>query len=158
LYLTLTRQLRLGLSEDPDEDGLTVDQEVLLGTQPRVPDSDGDGLADGEEALVHLTDPLLADSDGDGVNDLVEMRAGTNPLLAGSVLRVVATPVSPALRDHRLNWPAAEGKRYALFRSHEVGSGNFLLLEDDVPVLGGQAEFIDVNPPPGPLYYWVTAE
>ena len=34
---------------DSDRDGLSDDQEALLGTDPANPDSDGDGLSDGEE-------------------------------------------------------------------------------------------------------------
>jgi Bacterial TSP3 repeat len=42
-------------------------------------DSDGDGLSDEEERLLG-TNPLLADSDGDGFDDLEELLAGTDPL------------------------------------------------------------------------------
>lgn len=46
-------------------------------------DSDGDGLSDGRERLVHGTDPLLADTDGDGLTDVDEIHVhGTEPLLA----------------------------------------------------------------------------
>ena len=43
---------------DPDEDGLTTDEEPLLGTDPAVPDTDGDSLNDGpqvaEDLLAHI--------------------------------------------------------------------------------------------------------
>lgn len=66
--------------DDPDEDGLSTGQEAQLGTSPFNPDSDGDGLTDGEEVLTRLTDPLLADSDGDQIPDGLEVLAATDPL------------------------------------------------------------------------------
>ncbi len=68
---------------DPDGDGLDADQEADLGTDPGLADTDGDGLADGEEGgRVHGTDPLDPDSDDDGAWDGPEVAAGTDPLTA----------------------------------------------------------------------------
>jgi outer membrane protein OmpA-like peptidoglycan-associated protein len=92
-------------SDDPDKDGLTMDQErerktdpcnpdtdgdglpdgdeVRAHTDPLKPDTDGDGLSDGDETKKSLTDPLKADTDGDGLNDGDEvMKYTTNPLKA----------------------------------------------------------------------------
>jgi outer membrane protein OmpA-like peptidoglycan-associated protein len=55
---------------DPDDDGLTTEEETIIGTDPFNPDTDGDGIPDGVE--VHgpnPTNPLLPDSDGDGLCD-----------------------------------------------------------------------------------------
>ena len=41
--------------EDPDHDGLTNLQEFQNGTDPRNPDTDGDGLTDGQEVLMYHT-------------------------------------------------------------------------------------------------------
>ncbi len=43
------------------------------GTDPGNPDSDGDGLLDGEEVAIFLTDPNTADQDSDGLNDREEL-------------------------------------------------------------------------------------
>lgn len=68
---------------DPDNDGLTTAQEEALGTDPFNPDTDGDGLLDGEEVRQHGTDPLDRDSDDDTLDDGVEVASGclspTNP-------------------------------------------------------------------------------
>ena len=66
--------------EDPDRDGLTNLQEFQLGTNPINPDTDGDGLNDGDEVNKYHTNPLLADTDGDLIPDGVEITTGTNPL------------------------------------------------------------------------------
>ena len=66
---------------DPDEDGLPTWREIELGTDPFNPDTDGDGLNDGEEILVYGTNPTMRDSDGDGLSDGEEVLVlGTNPL------------------------------------------------------------------------------
>jgi hypothetical protein len=71
--------------EDPDHDGLTNLQEFQNGTDPHNPDTDGDGLTDGQEVMLYHTSPLFADSDGDGIPDGVEVTMGTNPLDSTSV-------------------------------------------------------------------------
>jgi hypothetical protein len=67
---------------DSDQDGLTTEEEVRLGTDPQDPDSDHDSLSDLMET-THQTDPLNPDSDHDGYLDGIEVRAGYNPLGPG---------------------------------------------------------------------------
>ncbi len=57
------------IAQDNDGDGLSSEQEALLGTDPANPDTDGDGLSDGDEYFIYFTDPLSVDSDGDGLSD-----------------------------------------------------------------------------------------
>jgi hypothetical protein len=66
--------------EDADRDGLTNLAEYNAGTDPQNPDTDADGLNDGDEVLKYKTSPLLADSDGDLIPDGVEIQTGTDPL------------------------------------------------------------------------------
>ena len=47
---------------DGDADGLSNDEEALVGTSPGSPDSDGDGLLDGDEFATRGTDPLRTDT------------------------------------------------------------------------------------------------
>jgi len=54
---------------DLDGDGLLNDEETELGTDPRDPDSDRDGLWDGNEVKSYGTDPLNPDSDEDAIDD-----------------------------------------------------------------------------------------
>lgn len=73
-------------SVDSDRDGLTDDQELQLGTDPRNPDTDGDQLSDGDEVKKYRTDPKKADTDGDGYSDAQEIKNGYNPLGTGKCL------------------------------------------------------------------------
>jgi hypothetical protein len=66
---------------DTDGDGIIDSQEATLGTNPNNPDSDGDGLTDGQEVNTYNTNPLSSDSDGDGLGDGVEVNTyHTDPL------------------------------------------------------------------------------
>jgi hypothetical protein len=65
--------------QDEEPDGLTNAEEFAHGTDPLDPDSDDDGLTDGEEVLTYSTDPLDRDTDDDGLEDGAEIAAGTDP-------------------------------------------------------------------------------
>ncbi len=53
---------------DTDADGLTDNVELAIGLDPNNPDTDGNGVADGDE-----------DTDGDGLTNLQEVQIGTDP-------------------------------------------------------------------------------
>jgi len=68
---------------DEDNDGIEKCDEEKLGTDPKNPDTDGDGLMDGEEINTYKTNPLKADTDGDGLMDGAEIHQyKTDPLVA----------------------------------------------------------------------------
>lgn len=90
---------------DTDQDGIPDDIEVLLGLNPNNPDSNGNGVWDGDEdfdgdglrnswEILWGYNPMLADSnstdtpdgerdqDTDGLTNLQEQAAGTNPTVA----------------------------------------------------------------------------
>lgn len=60
---------------DNDQDGLSDEEEKILGTDPNKRDTDQDGLDDPHEAKWG-TDPLNPDTDGDGFLDGDEIKAG----------------------------------------------------------------------------------
>jgi len=85
VYFQLALGLTLPLSgnADSDHDGLTNKEEKALGTDPKNPDTDGDGLSDGDEVHKYHTDPLLKDTDHDGLSDGDEfLKYHTDPLKA----------------------------------------------------------------------------
>lgn len=67
-------------SADDDKDGLTNAEEAALGTDPKNPDSDDDGISDGDEVNVYGSDPLNLDTDGDTLYDGGELVYGTGIL------------------------------------------------------------------------------
>ena len=114
---------------DSDDDGLSDELEITIGTDPSLPDSDADGasdsdeidfygtdaldpdtdadeLADAEELLTYGTNPLLDDTDGDGVSDGEEVTGWSDPLDAASV---PATPTpSPTSPPESTSEPTTE--------------------------------------------------
>lgn len=64
---------------DTDKDGLSDQQEIELGLDPNNPDSDGDGLTDGDENKLYGTNPLNRDTDKDTYPDGDEVKNGYNP-------------------------------------------------------------------------------
>ncbi len=66
-------------AKDNDMDGLTNEEEKLLGTNLTKADSDNDGLFDYHEVKIYGTNPLLKDTDGDGHEDKKEVVDGFNP-------------------------------------------------------------------------------
>ncbi len=81
--------------DDIDGDGLSNEFEQMYNLDPYSPDSDGDGILDGDEdddgdGLTNFeenqlgTNPLNSDTDGDGFIDKREIEKGTDPLDANS--------------------------------------------------------------------------
>ncbi len=64
---------------DKDHDGLTDDEEKLLGTDMWSSDSDGDSISDIDEVQKYKTDPMKSDTDGDSFWDGLEIMGGYNP-------------------------------------------------------------------------------
>ncbi|MDD2600814.1 MAG: hypothetical protein PHO37_16600, partial [Kiritimatiellae bacterium] len=67
-------------NNDDDGDGLTNQRECRHGADPYCPDTDGDGLSDGDEVLGtyvnghrYTSNPASRDTDGDGIEDSDEL-------------------------------------------------------------------------------------
>ncbi len=96
------------LTGDDDNDGLTGDREIAIGSDPFDADSDTDGLLDGEEVNTYGTDPLLLDTDGDGLIDGVEVEQyQTDPTLADTDLDGVTDGVEVATGTDPLQFNAS---------------------------------------------------
>jgi hypothetical protein len=69
-------------AEDSDSDNYLDVLELEVGLDPYNPDTDGDGVADGDEVNIYFTDPWYWDTDGDGIADGEELFGIlTNPLV-----------------------------------------------------------------------------
>jgi outer membrane protein OmpA-like peptidoglycan-associated protein len=76
-YLSFTVGLKYMVvsgDKDKDDDGIENKDEKILGTDFKNPDTDGDGLNDGEEINQTMTSPLNPDSDADELSDYEELK------------------------------------------------------------------------------------
>ena len=101
------------------------------GTHPNNPDSDGDGLRDGEEVFSHGSDPNIVDTDDDGFDDGFEVKTGFDPGDASSTPDAVSS-IRTAV-EFRFN--AAVGESYRIEATTDLQSWN--TIEDTIPGTGG---------------------
>jgi plastocyanin len=80
-----------GEKADPDNDGLDNYSEFIEQTEPMKADSDEDGLADGDEVKIYLTDPVNKYTDSRPV-------AEQNGYTDGSQIRNEYDPITPGLK------------------------------------------------------------
>ena len=135
---------------DCDGDGLTNLQEFQLGTSPINPDSDGDGVSDGNEVNRMVngspapTNPLKADTDGDGLRDGAE--TGT-----GVFVDANNTGTDPLLLD-------SDGDGFS--DGHEVIRGSIPTDNTSIPNLTNPTPLVNLNATglsEGPLATWPNA-
>jgi hypothetical protein len=90
---------------DLDGDNYPDAQELEIGLDPTNIDTDGDGVADGDELNIYGTDPFTWDSDGDGLSDGTELYdTHTDPLVwedhsGGETDTAAATSAEPVAED-----------------------------------------------------------
>ena len=150
-------QIQIVLSDDPDDDGLTNTEELALGSNAHLMDTDGDGLSDYDEARVHGTNPVMADSDGDGVSDLLELMAGTNPMDPASAL--LPRMMRGAGNQLELIWPSVAGRSYSVLRSFDLEGTAFDFVATGVLGTGADCSLIDSDTAVNPrAFYWVLPE
>ncbi len=101
--LSNTEERTLGTdpnNPDTDDDGLTDGQEVnIYGTNPKNNDTDGDTLLDGYEVNVLHTSPKLADTDSDGINDNVDPDPGRPPTLTPTFTITPSPTSTPTMTE-----------------------------------------------------------
>lgn len=98
------------------------------GTSPTNPDSDGDGLTDGQEVNTYHTNPNLADTDGDGFNDGFEVSTGFDPNSAASTPDTLSSILTAV--EYRFN--AALGVSYRIEVSTDLATWTTL----ETPITG----------------------
>ncbi|MBX7195788.1 MAG: thrombospondin type 3 repeat-containing protein [Sandaracinaceae bacterium] len=111
--------------ESPDAPFVTIDVGPLPDVPPLPGDTDGDGIADADEA-AHGTDPSNPDTDGDGLGDGVEVLAGTDPTSRASRIPdtdfYVVLPYMEAEIHRPLDFRARLGRADIFFLVDTTGS------------------------------------
>ena len=101
-----------------------------------VVDSDADGIPDDVELRYGLNPTNNPDArldlDGDGRTNLDEWRSGTALNDPADVLSLNISHVSPSLI--RLDFPAKPGRRYKLQFTQQLGSANWMTIQEVTPV------------------------
>jgi FtsZ-interacting cell division protein ZipA len=82
-------EIKAIIKTDSDLDGVSDEEEKRIGTNADNPDTDGDGLLDGDEVRLYHSDPLKSDTDGDGITDGKAVRMNKNPLTGKSLVSPV---------------------------------------------------------------------
>jgi hypothetical protein len=135
---------------DADGDVLGDEEEILLGTDPGNPDSDGDGVLDGFEVKIHGTDPLNPDSDGDGLTDGDELDVhGTDPTNADTdgdgltdgeeVNEIGSSPLSPA---EIWELTGSSDRRFGRDQRNRIVTGVLMLSDDRTYILAIEGEAV----------------
>ena len=109
------------------------------------------------------TDPNDPDTDDDGVLDGDEVPAGTNPNQAGDAFKITSFAAKTgdfimAVRTpYEVKWSSVAGKTYSVFRTTNLLSG-FLILQSNVLATPPVNTFIDTLPPEPKASYSVGVE
>ncbi len=133
---------------DDDNDGLSDDDEGLLGTDPLLVDTDSNGIDDPDE-----------DADGDGFGNLEEIELlGTDPLDPGS--RFAVAIIRSAAGPFELRFPSKSGTSYTVesgpapdnlgFQSSHPGIDGEIVVPISSTVATGSRGFFRVRATPGP--------
>ena len=121
----------VSLQPDNDGDRLSNAEELALGTNPNLADTDGDGIPDGWE-IRHGLDPLAAadgawDRDGDGYTNLQEYWAATDPTMRASFPgKASVTNATDAVRQVLLRLALAPSQPTNRCFSGQTLSGGYL--------------------------------
>jgi len=99
-----------------------------------------------------------ADTDGDGMNNWQEWVAGTNPIDASSLLKMLAPSIT--LSGVTVQWQSVSGKTYFIQRCGNLSvPASFLTLQGNIAGQAGTTTYLDLTATgPGPFFYRVGVQ
>jgi len=104
---------------------------------PPSQDSDDDTLPDYDEVYLYGTNPRLRDSDSDGMDDNDELVAGSNPAFSGDVFAITSAGAGPSGIGFIISWNSHDGRLYTLRSALELsGPWGDIAGFVDVPATG----------------------
>jgi parallel beta-helix repeat protein len=126
-------------------------QAVLVTTT----DTDADGLPDSYEnahpGLNRLVNDAALDLDADGISNLGEFRAGTDPAVPASRLRLTASTTGS---DIALDLATAVGVTYEIEKKADLGAGDWAVFMDNLLGDGTTIHIIDPAAPGAPRGFY----
>lgn len=134
---TCTELVTCGDKSDPDRDGLDNKAEFDTGTDPNNNDSDKDGIADGDEALIFSSDPLLSKTYRNGdYQDADFVKGGYDVQTNEPYTNERLVTIKTAIKQYGLHQPTLT----------TLGSLSFQLYEFTDPSLPALPADLDVSP------------
>lgn len=110
-----------------------------------------EGAVSAASAPTLVLDPN-ADSDGDGVSNAAEDLAGTNPLDATSVFRVLSIVPNGAANAWQVTWTSVVGKRYQVEYSLDLTTGSFTAVSAVLTATSATTSYTDQSTTPRGFY------
>ncbi len=97
-------------------------------------------------SVSNLLSQASADADGDGVPNLLEYKAGTDPVDPQSRFQLLSEKSNGTINRHiKLKWNAAPAKRYVIESANSVFSTNWVVIASNLIGNAGICEYVDTN-------------
>ncbi|MGC8744573.1 MAG: FN3 associated domain-containing protein [Verrucomicrobiia bacterium] len=96
-------------------------------------------------SISNLLSQADADADGDGMPNLLEYKAGTDPVDPQSRLQLLSEKSGSVNRALKLKWLTAPGKKYIVESASSLFSTNWTVIASNLTANGGLGEFTDTN-------------
>lgn len=119
------------------------------------PDTDADGLPDTDELrnFGDLTGNGSGDQDGDGMSDADEVKAGTDPRNAASILTVLPPPNAGGT----FRWTSTQGVTYTVERSDKP-QGPYTVVQQGISATPPLNSFTETTPPTAARFYRIRVD